>query len=75
MYMYMYVCIILVCCVAEWSGGGDSGSEEEEEEEGEGRRRVSGMKMVLREKTVEAVGKMWPSQTHAQGLATILSMM
>ena len=48
------------------SGGRGSG-EEEEEEEGEERRKAASLKMVLREKTAEAVGKIWPSGTETQG--------
>ena len=51
------------------TAGGERGSEGEgeEEEEEEERRKAAGLKMVLREKTAEAVGKTWSSGSETQG--------
>ena len=43
------------------------GRESEEEEEGE-KREAAALRLQLREKTAEAVGKTWPSCAETQGI-------
>ena len=46
---------------------GEGEEEEEKEEEGEERREGATQRMLLREKTAEALGKTWPSDPNTQG--------
>ena len=47
----------------------DGGGRESGEEEGE-RREAAGLRMVLREKTAEALAKTWPTSPETQGEAS-----
>ena len=63
-----YVIVVSCFFLPQSTASGGRGSEgEEEEEEGEERRKAAGLKMLLREKTAEAVGKTWPSHSETQG--------
>lgn len=47
------------------------GRESEEEEEGE-KREAAALRLQLREKTAEAVGKTWPSCAETQGIVSFI---
>lgn len=49
------------------TASGEGGSGSEQEGEGEERREAAGLRLLLREKTAEAVGKTWPSHSETQG--------
>lgn len=63
-YIHMYITVPVFVSQPSSSDGRES----EEEEEGE-KREAAALRLQLREKTAEAVGKTWPSCAETQGIA------